>query len=182
MLHHSRTRMPHTLTHIPGSCCLRSMKPTDLDQVMELQHLAYVPEFHESRATFQNKLEHYPETTWIMESGGLVLAYLFAQPADKGSPPPLNDEITHKGELNRDTLHLHDLTVSNRVRGRGFAQVLVQSCLKQGEKQGFNWASLVAVQNSVHFWSRLGFVITPPTKSLESYGQDAAYLIRPLPL
>lgn len=158
------------------------MKPHDLDQVMELQHLAYVPEFHESRNTFQNKLEHYPETTWVMESGGLVLAYLFAQPADKGYPPPLNDAIIHQGNKLHDTLHLHDLTVSSRVRGRGFAQALVQSCLKEGKKQGFDWASLVAVQNSVHFWSRLGFTLAPPEKSLESYGQDAAYLIRPLPL
>lgn len=158
------------------------MKPSDLDQVMALQHLAYVPEFHESRSTFQNKLEHYPDTTWVMESAGLVLAYLFAQPADKGYPPPLNDEITHKGANNRDTLHLHDLTVSSRVRGRGFAQALVQSCLKEGRQQGFDWASLVAVQNSVHFWSRLGFIIAHPAKSLESYGQDAAYLIKPLPL
>lgn len=154
------------------------MRHADLDQVLALQAEAYGPEFHEGWQAFSSKLQHHPDSAWVAEQSGQLLAYLFAQPARRGYPPPLNDA----GHViaNADTLHLHDLAVSPRARGLGVARALAQTSLDWGLQQGFRLASLVAVQDSVPFWGRLGFVAEAPAKSLLGYGAAATYLCKVL--
>jgi GNAT superfamily N-acetyltransferase len=154
------------------------MRPADLAAVLALQATAYRPEFHEPLEVFAGKLAHHPHSAWVIEDDAALLAYLFAQPARRGHPPPLKDP----GRPRRapDALHLHDLAVAPAARGGGLARRLVDTALAWGRAQGFTCATLVAVQDSASRWRHMGFIDAQPAKSLASYGADAVYLVRTL--
>jgi len=153
---------------------IRAMLPDDLDAVLQIQRSAYAPEFHESRGVFSGKLARYPRHAWIVEIEGKPCAYLFAQPARHGSPPPLNDSGPAITET--DTLHLHDMAILPQAQGQGIARQLMRHALDWGKRQGYARATLVAVQDSAKRWQRYGFRETLPEKSLASYGEGAAYM------
>lgn len=157
---------------------LRPMRPDDLPAVLTLQALAYRPEFHEPPEAFAGKLTHYPQSAWVVEDDAALLAYLFAQPARRGHPPPLKD--AGRPVCAPDALHLHDLAVAPAARGRGIARQLLDTALAWGRAQGLAFATLVAVQDSAQRWRHMGFIDARPEKSLASYGPGAVYLVRAL--
>lgn len=160
------------------------MRASDLPAVLALQARAYVPFFHEPVAAFRSKLATFPEWAWVAENDrGCLAAYLFAQPARLGHPPCLGDG--GQVAVPADTLHLHDLAVCPMSRGAGWARRLTAHALGSAQNEDsshgrLEWASLIAVQGSVPFWARHGFVPGHPVPDLSSYGPDAAYLVRPL--
>ena len=168
---------------------LRPMSLTDLPAVLAIQAQAYAPFFHESEATFHGKLQAFPAWCWVAEeTKGQLAAYLFAQPARLGRPPCLGDGGSSPGGEPHggvDTLHLHDMAVSPLARGAGLARTLATHALAAARQAEFGhgrlqWASLIAVQGSVPYWARHGFVAGPVSPDLSSYGPGAAYLIRSL--
>ena len=168
---------------------LRPMSLTDLPAVLAIQAQAYAPFFHESEATFHGKLQAFPAWCWVAEeTKGKLAAYLFAQPARLGRPPCLGDGGSSPGGEPHggvDTLHLHDMAVSPLARGAGLARTLATHALAAARRAEFGhgrlqWASLIAVQGSVPYWARHGFVAGPASPDLSSYGPGAAYLIRSL--
>ncbi len=159
---------------------VRPMSPADLVQVLQLQARCYEPRFHESAAAFHAKQARHPDHAWVADRDGLITAYLFAQPARKGYPPPLDDPGSPVQDA--DVLHLHDMAVAPEARGLGLPTYLLEEALAQGKRLGLQQATLVAVQGSEGFWRRLGFSPSTPLKSLESYGPDASYLLRPITL
>ncbi|GBG03530.1 N-acetyltransferase [Azospira sp. I13] len=165
------------------------MTLADLPAVLEIQAQAYDPFFHESEAAFRGKLGAFPAWCWVAEEAqGKLAAYLFAQPARLGRPPCLGDGGRSSGgdaDGGADTLHLHDMAVSPLARGAGLARTLATHALAAARRAELGhgrlqWASLIAVQGSVPYWARHGFVAGPVSPDLSSYGPGAAYLIRSL--
>lgn len=164
---------------------LRPMQGADLPAVLALQARAYVPFFHEDEAVFRGKLAAFPDWCWVAQmADGELAAYLFTQPARLGRPPCLGDGSgSHKDGA--DTLHLHDMAVSSLARGAGLAARMTAHALDAAQKAELQhgrlrWASLIAVQGSVPYWARHGFVPGQVAPDLSSYGPGAAYLVRPL--
>lgn len=164
---------------------LRPMQGADLPAVLALQARAYVPFFHEDEAVFRGKLAAFPDWCWVAQmADGELAAYLFTQPARLGCPPCLGDGSgSHKDGA--DTLHLHDMAVSPLARGAGLAARMTAHALAAAQKAELQhgrlrWASLIAVQGSVPYWARHGFVPGQVAPDLSSYGPGAAYLVRPL--
>lgn len=164
---------------------LRPMQGADLPAVLALQARAYVPFFHEDEAVFRGKLAAFPDWCWVAQmADGELAAYLFTQPARLGRPPCLGDGSgSHKDGA--DTLHLHDMAVSPLARGTGLAARMTAHALEAAQKAELQhgrlrWASLIAVQGSVPYWARHGFVPGQVAPDLSSYGPGAAYLVRPL--
>lgn len=164
---------------------LRPMQGADLPAVLALQARAYVPFFHEDEAVFRGKLAAFPDWCWVAQmADGELAAYLFTQPARLGRPPCLGDGSgSHKDGA--DTLHLHDMAVSPLARGAGLAARMTAHALDAAQKAELQhgrlrWASLIAVQGSVPYWARHGFVPGQVAPNLSSYGPGAAYLVRPL--
>lgn len=164
---------------------LRPMQGADLPAVLALQARAYAPFFHEDEAVFRGKLATFPDWCWVAQmADGELAAYLFTQPARLGRPPCLGDDgSSHKDGA--DTLHLHDMAVSPLARGAGLAARMTAHALEAAQKAEFRhgrlrWASLIAVQGSVPYWARHGFVPGQVAPDLSSYGPGAAYLVRPL--
>lgn len=164
---------------------LRPMQGADLPAVLALQARAYVPFFHEDEAVFRGKLAAFPDWCWVAQmADGELAAYLFTQPARLGRPPCLGDGSgSHKDGA--DTLHLHDMAVSPLARGAGLAARMTAYAMDAAQKAELQhgrlrWASLIAVQGSVPYWARHGFVPGQVAPDLSSYGPGAAYLVRPL--
>ncbi|MDQ8020888.1 MAG: GNAT family N-acetyltransferase, partial [Moraxellaceae bacterium] len=81
-----------------------------------------------------------------------------------------------------DSLYLHDLAVLPRMKGQRLAQWLVQHAWARAWSMGLRSSALVAVQDSLPFWSRLGYARHAPLAPsqavhLRSYG-DGQYLVR----
>ncbi|SPU54994.1 Predicted acetyltransferase [Brevundimonas vesicularis] len=160
----------------------RSMRPTDIDAVVEVARLSF-PDHFEDRACFQNRLALYPRGCFVLaESEGAARGYLIAYPWKAESAPPLNTEIEGL-PAEPDLIYLHDLALHPEARGGGVTGAIVERLAEQATEDGWPAVALVAVNDAVGFWSRHGFVEQPAeamAAKLASYGADARYMLRPL--
>ncbi|MFP3345463.1 GNAT family N-acetyltransferase, partial [Halomonas sp. SIMBA_159] len=78
--------------------------------------------------------------------------------------------------------YLHDMAVSQNARGLGLASRLLNYAEQYAIELGFSRLALVAVQGSVPYWQKRGFVVvnlssSEATRALASYsGQHAMYM------
>lgn len=160
----------------------RSMRPTDIDAVVEVARLSF-PDHFEDRACFQNRLALYPRGCFVLaKSEGAARGYLIAYPWKAESAPPLNTAIEGL-PAQPDLIYLHDLALHPEARGGGVTGAIVERLAEQATEDGWPAVALVAVNDAVGFWSRHGFVEQPAeamAAKLASYGADARYMLRPL--
>ena len=100
----------------------------------------------------------------------------------RGSLPALNAPI---GALpdQPDTFYIHDLALLPVTRGVGAAGQIVAALTKHAQAMGFPTMSLVAVNGSVPFWERQGFVTEDRpelTEKLAAYEDAARYMVKAL--
>lgn len=162
---------------------LRPLAQADLPAVLTLQASAYTDLCEDAHA-LGSRLER--AAAWClgaMDETGRLSAYLLAHPWAGDTPPPWNHPLPALPEA-RAGLYLHDLALGPAARGQGLAGRLVDALLAQARAAGCPQARLVAVQDSVGFWSRHGFAVlaaSPPiSASLASYGADARLMGRAL--
>lgn len=154
------------------------MGPGDAEAVLALQRLAYPPSHHESWDVLGRKLELWPAGCWVLEEDGQLLAYLFSHPGRQDSPPLLHAALSLPAAP--DAYALHDLALHPQAQGRGLGRQMFALALRQAASAGLPALSLVAVQGSAGFWSRLGFeTVMPPPPQLASYGGKAVFMRRP---
>jgi len=72
-------------------------------------------------------------------------------------------------------LHLHDIVVEERLRGRGWGLRLLNHLTLVAGSRGFERISLIAVGRSEPFWSARGFNVYPGI-SPDGYGANAVYM------
>lgn len=147
---------------------IRNMKEADLEQIMLIQSECYTDVAPESRASLQNKLILSPDTCWVGETNNNLIAYLICHPWGIGTIPSLDTQLSELPK-SKEIFYIHDLSVSPKERGLGFAYKLVEHALSAAKAIGFNKAALVAVQDSSTFWGKFGFI---PSDSLDQENQD----------
>jgi len=107
-----------------------------------------------------------------------VRAYLLAHAWDSEVPPKLFQPLpnTTHGQY----LFLHDLSVTKQLSGSGVGTKMVNHLLDVAKAEGFEEIHLVAIQNSVPFWSKMGFQVVANQKACSSYGGNATVMHRVL--
>lgn len=137
------------------------------------------PGFPEDDAVFADRQAIAPGFCLFLEIDRVPAGYLLAHPFRLGAVPALNTVLGATPE-DADTLYIHDLALLPSARGTGAGAAAVQTLARLASP--FGAMSLVAVNNSVPFWSRMGFspkVDERLAAKLASYGTDALYMVRP---
>jgi N-acetylglutamate synthase-like GNAT family acetyltransferase len=79
------------------------------------------------------------------------------------------------------TYYIHDIALLPEARGTGAAKSVIAQLIVQARALGLPNLSLIAVNDSVAFWQRHGFVPTPDPaldKKLRSYDESARFMVR----
>lgn len=159
----------------------RGMTAADLDAVEAIAKRVH-PGFPEDRAVFAERQRLYPMGTQLLEIAGTPWGYLVSHPWQLGSLPALNALLGAIPEA-PDTYYLHDLALLTDARGTGAASAIIDRIVDHATDEGFATVSLVAVNGSVPFWGKHGFVAmeTPDLAGkLASYEDAARFMVRRL--
>jgi ribosomal protein S18 acetylase RimI-like enzyme len=147
---------------------LKSLKTTDMAEVLRIQDYCYTEIEPESFDSLQAKILASLSTCLIAESSDGAVGYLIAVPIIYPNLPAL-DSPTFELAAGVDTLYIHDLAVDKAGRGKGVAQALVRASIDAAKGRGLSRACLVAIQNSQSFWEQFGFeTVAEPTDGLAS--------------
>lgn len=161
---------------------IRLMQHDDLPAVIALQDQCYSDALYEPPTLLSQRLASAPQSCWLVEAAdGELLAYLFSYPALLGKVTVLASPFAVAQEP--ELLYLHDMAVSDQARGQGVARALLMQAKQYAAELGLSTLALVAVQGSVPYWQKQGFVIQPPLNAaaeaaLKSYtGERAQYML-----
>ncbi|MER6214320.1 GNAT family N-acetyltransferase [Streptomyces sp. NPDC001674] len=162
---------------------VRQLRPDDLDAVAALEEEAHAPHgLAEGPAALLARSAASPSTCFVVEGGGHPgghpAAYLLALPYPFGQSPHLGR--TERYVHHSRNLHLHDLVVAARFRGRGLARALLQRLEESARAKGCERISLVAVAGSETFWTARGYVPHREIPLHEDYGAHAVYMSAPV--
>ncbi|MBZ9611873.1 GNAT family N-acetyltransferase [Rheinheimera maricola] len=160
---------------------IRLMTPADIPAVVALQDSCYSDALYESPALLSQRLQAAASSCWLAESSaGELLGYLFSYPSINGYVTPLASAFAPAGAP--QLLYLHDMAVSPAARGLGLASQLLAMAKQHALSLGLSKLALVAVQGSVPYWQRHGFVVVnqlpaSALSALASYlGEQACYM------
>jgi len=157
---------------------IESIEESMWDEILRLQSEVYHQIEPESLETLKSKWISTPSCCFVYQSEGEVMAYLLAHAWDSQTPPKLFQPLpsTTHGKY----LFLHDLSVAKQLSGLGVGTKMVNHLLDVAKAEGFGEIRLVAIQNSVPFWSRMGFQVVANQKACSSYGENATVMRRVL--
>lgn len=155
----------------------RPLLPSDLPAVSAIAGKVH-PDFPEDDAVFANRQAIAPRTCFLFERDGAPAGYVLAHPFNMGVIPALNTVLD---TLNTplDTLYVHDLALLPAARGTGAGAAVVDRLAALASP--FGAMSLVAVNASTSFWTRMGFFRYDDdglAAKLASYSSDAQYMVR----
>ena len=114
------------------------------------------PKYPERPEVLAEKFRLFPAGSFALAEGDTIAGYCFSHPWTKGAPPSLD---TFLGELPRvaDSFFIHDLTLDASMRRRHLAAALVPDLVRAARGAALSHMTLVAVNGSAPFWSRMGF-------------------------
>tara|TARA_R110002020_G_scaffold51976_1_gene146616 strand:- start:195 stop:695 length:501 start_codon:yes stop_codon:yes gene_type:complete len=156
----------------------RPLLPTDIAAVSAIAQRVH-PDFPEDDAVFADRQAIAPDLCFLFEIDAAPAGYVLAHPYRFGSLPALNTVLGRLPEA-CDTLYIHDLALLPVARGSGAARRIVQTLSSRAAPLGP--LSLVAVNNSAPFWTRMGFAVADAPRlaaKLKSYAPDARYMVAP---
>ncbi len=155
----------------------RGMRAGDVASVSAIARIVH-PLFPEDDAVFAERIALYPAgCRLLIGEAGAPQGYVLSHPW-RGAPPKLSSLV--RALPVPDVYYIHDLSVLPVQRGSGAASQVVRDLFEQARGEGLARAALVAVNNSVPFWSRFGFTVADDPamqRALGSYGDDARYMI-----
>jgi ribosomal protein S18 acetylase RimI-like enzyme len=152
----------------------RAMTGADLAAVAQLEAACHAPLPPEGEALFAERLALFPAGCLAAEDGAGLAGYAVAHPWRQGSAPALGERL---GALPAapDVLHLHDLALAPRARGRGLVPEAVARLVALARAEGLARLSLVAVHGTAPLWTRQGFRAVGAAAG--GYG-EAVYMLR----
>jgi predicted N-acetyltransferase YhbS len=162
---------------VPPSCAIHPLRTADLDAVLCVQAQCYGPGFLEPIEAFASKLAASPHTSWVAWAEGEPIAYLVCLPVEANKLPALHAS-DWQAPTTPTALYLHDMAVAPAGRALGLGRQLVATAKAEATRQGLNDMTLVAVQGSVPYWQRHGFMVVSGAApsvadKVASFGPDA---------
>lgn len=178
----ARYCVAHTLTgryvtSLGYKMSIQGIVSSTWSDILQLQQGVYLSVEPESLEVLQSKWLRSPETCFVFNEDSQVMGYLLAHSWNTEIPPKLFKPLPSKTE--GSILFLHDLAVRKSESGKGIGKKLIAQLLKTAHLQGYEQILLVAVQNSVNFWKKQGF-IPLNQKVNECYGEGAQLMRRVL--
>ena len=154
------------------------MTPADLAGVKAVAAVAF-PDHPEDLACFAERQALSPDLCFVLAGEAGVQGYLVAYPWPRGAPPPPLNSLIGAVSETPGFLYLHDLALAPRALGGGHARRAIDLLVETARAKGTKEIALVSVNDSVPFWTAMGFAVRPadPAK-LASYGEDARYMTR----
>jgi ribosomal protein S18 acetylase RimI-like enzyme len=152
----------------------------DLPAVAALAAVIH-PDFPESDAVFANRLALHAGGCDVLAGDDGLKGYVLSHPWQDRAPPPLNAVLAPVAVPS--TYYIHDLALVPATRGSGAGTAIVGILAARARLLGLPNITLVAVNNSVHFWQRQGFTVTTDpalAAKLASYGDQARFMTREL--
>lgn len=158
----------------------RAMVLADLAAVKRLADVIH-PAFPESDAMFANRLALHAPGCEVLDGADGLKGYVLSHPWQDRAPPPLDAVL--EPVASPSTYYIHDLALLPETRGSGAGTAIVGVLASRARALGLPNMTLVAVNNSVHFWQRQGFTVTDDAAleaKLASYGDQARFMTRVL--
>jgi len=157
----------------------RPMTGADLRAVCAIADRVHVS-YPEDDTVFAERQRLYPAGCAVFDSEGRPAAYAVTHPWRYAEPPALNVML---GEIpaRPSTYYIHDIAMAPEARGSGAGSAIVEAVIAHAGETGVPNLSLVAVNNSVPFWSRFGFeIVNEPAlvEKLLTYDADARFMVR----
>ena len=159
----------------------RGMVADDLAAVQALAAIIH-PDFPEDAAVFADRLALHPAGCFTLDRDGDAIGYVLSHPWHFGHPPKLNAILSEPASP-ASTYYIHDLALLPAARKTGAAAAIVETLAAHARALRLSNMTLVAVNNSVHFWRRQGFdVVVDPLldRHLQSYDTRACFMSRDL--
>lgn len=157
----------------------RAMSGYDLGAVSAIAAKVH-PGFFEADAVLAEKHALYRNGCYILEVAEKPAGYVLSHPWTLGALPALNRLVGALPEQ-PDTFYIHDLALLPVARGVGAAGQIVAALTKHAQAMAFPAMSLVAVNGSVPFWEKQGFVTENRpelTEKLAAYEDAARYMVK----
>lgn len=159
----------------------RAMTGYDMPDVERIADEVH-PAFFEAPEVLAERQRLYHNGCYLLEVSDRPAGYVISHPWRYGTLPALNSLL---GDIpsGPDTYYLHDLALLPVARRVGAASKIVTALVKHAEAGGYPTMTLVAVNGSVPFWERHGFVVADVPDlygKLLSYEEDARYMVRRL--
>lgn len=156
----------------------RTMQPTDIDGIMQVQQAVYPRTLLEEPAFFLNRMQLAGPLCRVAVDGEEVLGYLTSYPWHSGLPPELNLPLTGL-PADAGCWFIHDCAVLPKAQGRGVAGRLLGDAALAAKQIGLRTASLVALADAVAYWQQRDFLAQPvPAAALAGYGDGAQFMLR----
>ncbi|WP_046729361.1 GNAT family N-acetyltransferase [Streptomyces humi] len=158
---------------------IRHIDDADWDAVAALEARAYAElGLSEGKSALRSRADASPETCFVLDVGSRTAGYVLALPYPPFRYPDLGRAEESAVTARRSgNLHLHDLVVAERLRGRGLGRRLLDHLTLTAGARGFERISLIAVGHSERFWSARGFTAHPGIAP-GGYGANAVYMSR----
>ncbi|QIL82760.1 GNAT family N-acetyltransferase [Diaphorobacter sp. HDW4A] len=159
---------------------VRPLRLGDLPGLLRVQRACYGEAYVEGADVFSRRIASAAHCSLVLETEGVVCAYLAAYRSCIGKVTPLHGDF---GVVSApDTLYLHDMAVHPEYVGQGLAHLLLQRMREIARDAQLPYSGLVSVQGSQSYWARQGYVLHPLTdlqqqQCLASYGDDAVYML-----
>ncbi|MEV6323798.1 GNAT family N-acetyltransferase [Nocardia sp. NPDC051787] len=154
---------------------IRQLAEADWDDIVALEARAYsVSGLSEGRNALRSRGRASPTTCFVLEHSGEFGGYLLAFPYPRFRCPELGS-IENSVARSRN-LHIHDMVITESLRGRGLAPGFLTHLAEQGPAREFETISLVAVHGTEVFWAPLGYRSYPQVSLPQSYGAGAVYM------
>ncbi|MFE2377978.1 GNAT family N-acetyltransferase [Streptomyces sp. NPDC059398] len=154
---------------------IRNITADDWQDIAELEARTYTGSgLSEGRAALESRGRPSPSTCFVLHHDEQPAGYLLALPY----PPFQYPDLTRSEEtvFHSPNLHLHDLVIDERLRGRGLAKRLLHHLTATARSRTHERISLVSVAGSEPFWSANGYAAHRDVALPGSYGADAVYM------
>jgi ribosomal protein S18 acetylase RimI-like enzyme len=159
----------------------RAMTAADLPAVQAIADVIH-PDFPEDAVVFVDRLSLHPAGCFALHNDDDATGYVLSHPWHDQQPPKLNAILGGPAIL-ASTYYIHDLALLPAARKTGAAASMVATLAAHARALQLPNMTLVAVNNSVHFWRRQGFdVVVDPDldRQLQSYDAHACFMRREL--
>ncbi|MFC0436907.1 GNAT family N-acetyltransferase [Kutzneria buriramensis] len=152
----------------------RGIAAGDWSAIGDLEVAAYRDRgLSEGVEALRSRAGRSPSTCFVLADGEVIAGYLISLPYPRFRCPDL--VTPERAGCRSDNVHLHDLVVAERFRGRGLARLLLDG-FAAATARAYTHVSLAAVGGSDVFWAARGFRTVRGVTVPAGYGPGAVYM------
>ena len=137
---------------------IRTATINDVKAVTDLEAVCFPPAEAADEASFQNRLETYPNHFWLLEDGDVLVGFVNGMVSDESH---LLDEMFEHAELHQedgDWQFIFGVNTSPTYRCQGCAEKILRKVIEEAQLQGRKGLVLTCKDQLVHYYAKFGFI------------------------